>query len=134
MKIILKVDEASLEDIKIEEAAKGDVTYNHLLAINLALMEAFTRHFMEEVLKDNPDMDFTGLYDDLNTLFDAFLQRTFPEIKPLAMDLSDAALLYAQDKIVELAEKKGLTYEEAMEKFEKRAKEHIRQRREGYIS
>lgn len=134
MKIILKVDEASLEDIKIEDAAKGDVTYNNLLAINLSLMEAFTRHFMEEVLKDNPDMDFTGLYDDLNTLFDAFLQRTFPEIKPLAMDLSDAALLYAQDKIVEIAEKKGLTYEEAMEKFERRAKEHIRQRREGYIA
>lgn len=134
MKIILKVDEASLEDIKIEDAAKGDVTYNNLLAINLSLMEAFTRHFMEEVRKEEPEADFTGLYDDLNTLFDMFLTRTFPEVKPLSMDLSDAALLYAQDKIVEIAEKKGITYEEAMEKFEKRAKEHIRQRREGYIS
>ena len=134
MKIILKVDEASLEDIKIEDAAKGDVTYNNLLAINLSLMEAFTRHFMEEVRKEEPEADFTGLYDDLNTLFDMFLSRTFPEVKPLAMDLSDAAILYAQDKIVEIAEKKGITYEEAMEKFEKRAKEHIRQRREGYIA
>lgn len=134
MKIILKVDEATLKDIQFEEMAKGDVTYNNLLAINLSLMEAFTRHFMEEVRKEEPEADFTGLYDDLNTLFDTFLRRTFPDIKPLSFDLSDAALLYAQDKIIETAEKKGITYEEAMEKFERRAKEHIRQRREGYRS
>ena len=134
MKIILKVDESTLKDIQFEDMAKGDVTYNNLLAINLSLMEAFTKHFMEEVLKEEPEADFTGLYDDLNTLFDMFLRRTFPEVRPLAMDLSDAAILYAQDKIVEIAEKKGISYEEAMEKFEKKAKEHIRQRREGYIA
>ena len=134
MKLIITTDKNAVTNIEMEDLAKGDVTYNNLLAISLSLMEAFTRHFMEEVRKEEHNCNFEGLYDDLNTLFDVFLRRVFPDIQPLAMDLSDAAILYAQDKIIETAEKKGISYEEAMEKFEKKAKEYIRQRREGYLS
>lgn len=134
MKLVITTNNEAITDIKMEDVAKGDVTYNNLLAINLSFMEALTKQFMEEVLKEEPECSFEGLYDDLNTLFDQFLRRTFPDVKPLAFDLSDAAILYAQDKIIETAEKKGITYEEAMRKFEMKAKEHIRQRREGYTS
>lgn len=134
MKLIITTNENAVTNIEMEDLAEGDVTYNNLLAISLSLMEAFTRHFMEEVQKEEHNCNFEGLYDDLNTLFDIFLRRVFPDVQPLAMDLSDAAILYAQDKIIETAEKKGITYEEAMKKFEKKAKEYIRQRREGYLS
>lgn len=134
MKLVITTNNEAITDIKMEDVAKGEVTYNNLLAINLSFMEALTKQFMEEVQKEEPECSFVGLYDDLNTLFDQFLRRTFPDVKPLAFDLSDAAILYAQDKIIETAEKKGITYEEAMHKFEMRAKEHIRQRREGYMS
>ena len=133
MKLTVVADTEGIKDIRIEDAAKGEVTYDNLLAISLSLMEAFTRHFMEEVNKQG-ECTFEGLYDDLNTLFDAFLIRTFPDVKPLDMELSDAAILYAQDKIIEIAEKKGISYQEAMHKFEMKAKEYVRQRKAGYLS
>jgi hypothetical protein len=58
--------------------------------------------------------------------------RTFPDVQPREFDFSDAAMLYAQDKIIEEAHRKGLSFEEAMKKYESRAKEYVRQKKAGY--
>ena len=56
------------------------------------------------------------------------MERTFPDIQPREFDLSDAGLLYAQDKIIEDAAKKGITYDEALKKYEEKAKEYVRKK------
>lgn len=66
-----------------------------------------------------------GLYDTMDYLFYKFMEKVFPETQPREFDLSDAGLLYAQDKIIEEAAKKGITYEEALKKYEDQARAYV---------
>jgi hypothetical protein len=50
------------------------------------------------------------------------MERVFPDTQPRDFDLSDAGMLYAQDMIIDEAAKKGITYEEALQKYEEKAK------------
>lgn len=90
---------------------------------------AFCMSFMEsackEYVQDHPD-DKENLYDCLDALFFKFMERTFPDVQPREFELSDAGLLYAQDKIIEEAEKKGITYTEALKQYEDKAKEYVK--------
>lgn len=90
---------------------------------------AFCMSFMEsackEYVQDHPE-DAENLYDVIDALFFRFMERAFPDIQPRDFDLSDAGLLYAQDKIIEEAEKKGITYTEALQAYEDKAKEYVR--------
>lgn len=92
---------------------------------------AFCMSFMESACKkylsDHPD-DAESLYDCLDALFFRFMERAFPDVQPRDFELSDAGLLYAQDKIIEDAAKKGITYEEALKAYENKAKEYVRQK------
>lgn len=92
---------------------------------------AFCMSFMEsackEYLQDHSE-DAESLYDCLDALFFKFMERAFPEVQPRDFELSDAGLLYAQDKIIEEAEKKGISYKEALQQYEDKAKEYVRSR------
>lgn len=92
---------------------------------------AFCMSFMESACKDyvraHPD-DAEDLYDSIDYLFYKFMERTFPDVQPREFDLSDAGLLYAQDKIIDEAAKKGMTYEEALKHYEAKAKEYVKKK------
>ena len=60
------------------------------------------------------------------------MERVFPDVQPREFELSDAGLLYAQDMIISKAEKEGMTFEQALEKFESEAKAYVKQK--GNIS
>lgn len=125
MKIIIKAtDEGKVTSFDIKD---GKCQLDALMAIFFEILDSATK----KILADAPDevVDFT--YDHFNALFELFLRNVFPEPPEGYFELSDAALLYAQDKIVEEADKKGITFEEALEKFESRAKEYVRQKKEG---
>lgn len=83
------------------------------------------------VLKQIKDSDIEtrrSLYEHIVMMFDAFLERLFPEINSLGFDFSDAALIYAQDQIVNEAYDKGISFDEALENYEKKAQEYIANR------
>lgn len=125
MKIIIKAtDEGKVTSFDIKD---GKCQLDALMAIFFEILDSATK----KVLAEAPDevVDFT--YDHFNALFELFLRNVFPEPPEGYFELSDAALLYAQDKIVEEADKKGITFEEALGKFESRAKEYVRQKKEG---
>lgn len=92
---------------------------------------AFCMYFMEHACKDyldNHKDDSEDLYDSMDYLFYKFMERTFPDTQPREFDLSDAGLLYAQDMIIDEAAKKGFTYEEALQKYEAKAKEYVKKK------
>lgn len=125
MKIIIKAtDEGKVTSFDIKD---GKCQLDNLMAIFFQILDAATR----KVLVAAPDEVKEYTYDHINALFELFLRNVFPEAPEGYFELSDAALLYAQDKIVEEAYKKGITFKEALEKFESRAKEYVRQKKEG---
>lgn len=132
MKIIIHINEDNTNRVTFEDVADGEsVTYDDLLAIFLSVLENATTQFIKAAKLTKEQREH--LYDVLDSLLFTFMERTFPDIQPRDFDFSDAAILYAQDKIIDEAEKKGISFNEAMEKYEKRAKEYVRQKKEGYV-
>lgn len=123
MKIYLNFDETGFTDFGTE--GTGGVSIDDLISGTFCLLDGITRGF----LKDHPEAK-DDLYEHFSGVFDLFFRKVFPDPPDGYFELSDAALLYAQDKIIEEAEKKGLTFEEVLRKYESRAKEHIRQKKE----
>ena len=123
MKLELKVDD---DGVITEVVPMGDVklSFDGIIAFCMSFMESACKGYLQSHTEsETADED---LYDVMDYLFYKFMERTFPDVQPREFDLSDAGLLYAQDKIIEEAAKKGISYDEALEKYEKRAKEYVR--------
>lgn len=118
----LIVDE---EGLITECKSEGDVklSFDGVIAFCMSFMESACKDY----LRAHPD-DAEDLYDSIDYLFYKFMERTFPDTQPREFDLSDAGLLYAQDKIIDEAAKKGITYEEALKHYEAKAKEYVRKK------
>lgn len=127
MKFILNFDDSNedrLVDYEVE--GTGRVSLDSLISGLFCVMDGITKGFLE----NHPDAH-DDLYEHYNGVFDLFLRRVFPEPPEGYFELSDAALLMAQDQIIEEADKKGISFQEALDKYEKRAKEYLRQKKEG---
>ena len=123
MKIIINTDDkCKVESVNFD----GAFSFDDIINICFNILDWATN----DVLKDAPEMS-DYLYEHFNGIFELFFRNVFPEPPDGYFELSDAALLYAQDKIVAEAEKKGITFEEALGKFESRAREYVRQKKEG---
>lgn len=127
-KLILNVND---EGVITEANFDGDtkLSLDGAIAFSMAFMETVIRDFGSK--KENIPY-LTDLYDSLDAIFYTFMERTFPGIQPRDFELSDAAVLYAQDMIIELAEKEGIPFEKALKKYENEAKAYVQQK--GKIS
>ncbi len=117
-------DENRLIDYEVE--GTGGVSLDSLISGFFCVLDGITKGFLES----HPDA-LEELYEHYNGVFDLFLRNVFPEPPEGYFELSDAALLMAQDQIIEEADKKGISFKEALDKYENRAKEHLRQKKEG---
>ena len=125
MKLIIDMNsDGSINDVQTKGGSCG---LAELCAVFFSIMEGTTKDCLEKTDEEGKDM----LYEHFNGLFELFLRNTFPEPPEGYFELSDAALIFAQDKIIDEAEKKGLSFEEALRKYESRAKEYVRQKKEG---
>ncbi|MBP5596732.1 MAG: hypothetical protein J6Y02_15200 [Pseudobutyrivibrio sp.] len=117
----LKVEDNDI----VEVVSEGDVklSFDGVIAFCMSFME----HACTDYLRGHEN-DAEDLYDTIDYIFYKFMERTFPDIQPREFDLSDAGMLYAQDMIINEANKKGLTYEEALQKYENKAKEYVKQK------
>ena len=117
--IILKIEGGDITEM----IPDGDVklSFDNSIAFCMGFMENACRQYVQDHESEAED-----LYDSLDSLFYMFMERVFPDIQPREFDLSDAAILYAQDMIIDEAEKKGLTFKEALKNYEDKAKEYVR--------
>ncbi len=120
MQIIINKDEQGVIEVTFNTTENEDkISYDDLINTLLIVMENST---LQIIHASETKEDVEHLYDVLDTLFYNFMTRTFPDVQPRDFDFSDAAILYAQDKIIEEAEKEGISFEEAMNRYEERAK------------
>lgn len=124
MELRLKVnDEGMITELVPEGDAK--LSFDGVIAFCLSFMESACKGYLHD---KGDKVKAEELYDIIDYLFYRFMERTFPDIQPRDFDLSDAGLLYAQDKIIEEAAKKGITFEEALKKYEDEAKAYVNKR------
>ena len=122
--IILNVNENG-EVIEVNSDGDTQLSLDGTIAFCMAFMEAAVRDFGSK--KENIQ-HLTDLYDSIDALFCTFMERAFPGIQPRAFELSDAAVLYAQDMIIEKANNEGINFNKALKQFEEEAKAYVRQK------
>lgn len=115
MKLIINLN--ANEELSVEQ--KGKASVDTLVSILLCALESV----MLQTIEKGGDPE--RLYDLMDTLFYHFMERVFPDIQPRNFDFSDAAMLYAQDLIIDRADKEGKTFEEVMNEFEEEAKAYV---------
>ena len=88
---------------------------------------------IKTVIRETPVKDrkaFTDhLYDIVDDGFGRLLEKVFPDVNVNEFNLSAAAIVYAQDQIIEKAEKEGKTYQEMLDEYEKIADRYITEKR-----
>lgn len=125
MKIFIEAtDDGKITSLEITD---GKCPLDTFIAVLFSAMDGATR----EVLKDASQEVHDFTYEHFNALFDLFLRNVFPEPPEGYFELSDAALLYAQDKLIADMEKKGITFKEALDNYEKKAQNYLKHKREG---
>lgn len=105
-------------------AAFGDVYSRLMCALEGAI---------KTVIRETPVNDrkaFTDhLYDIVDDGFGRLLEKVFPDVNVNEFNLSAAAIVYAQDQIIQKAEKEGKTYQEMLDEYEKVADKYIAEKR-----
>lgn len=99
--------------------------YSEIVSLLISALDGATRTLLKECDEKDEEM----LYDQLDGIFGAFLSKVFPNIKPDQFNLIDAAIVKAQDEIINDAFDRGISLEEALEEYQEKAIKYIEQRR-----
>ncbi len=99
-----------------------------LMSAYEAVISRVLDEIKRNVSEDQQEAVYRGTYEHLVLVFDAFLQKLFPNMNQTGFDFTDAALIYAQDQIIKEAEQKGISFEDAIKNYEKKAQEYIAER------
>ena len=110
-------------------AKEEDVTFKEVYARLMVALESI----IEIILREAPVTDKTAyrehMYDIIDDGFANLLKKVFPEIDVGKFDLTAAAVVYAQDQIIQKAEKEGKTYEQMLDEYEAIADRYIQEKR-----
>lgn len=108
-----------------EEGATFSDVYSRLMVA----LEGAIRTILKEAPATNKEAYRKHMFDMLDTGFTNLLYKVFPEIDPDEFELSAAAIVYAQDQIIQKAEKEGKSYEEMLNEYEAIAEKYIAEKR-----
>jgi hypothetical protein len=92
-------------------------------------LEGITKDFLGKIDAPDPKAFRENFYDILDQGFGQFLKKVFPEIKVGDFDLTAAAIVKAQDEIIQEAESQGKTYEEILDKYNDIANKYVNEKR-----
>ena len=126
MKIIIKTENDKVTDLKFENTKDKEATYENISAVLFCILENLTLQ-VKDSIEDEAALHEFSRY--LCGACDQLCYRCFPEdFSESEFELSDAAMLYAEDMIIQMAEKKGMTFEEALKEYEDKAKAYVAER------
>lgn len=103
------------------------ISYGEILATLFCTLEASTK----TLKKDLNEEESIFLSQQLEEMFGRCFYNIFPEYlnDKDAFDLCDAAIIKAQDDIIKEAEKKGVTFQEALKQYNEKAQEYVNARK-----
>lgn len=124
MQITINYDKKELSvDIQSDEKVTYEVLLNALLG---AFAHCTTKLLEETSMEDEAIEDLCFSLEDVfeHILYD----EVFPQLKSLRseFELSDAAVLKAQDEIISEAAERGISYKEALDEYNEKAEEYVR--------
>ena len=110
-----------------------EITFDLIFSTLLSAIASYSKLHLEavksEVTLEDLEAYENDLYDRMDSCFTHALKNIFPGIDPAEFDLSDAAIVYAQDQIINKALEEGKTWEEVKNEYENLAVEYINARK-----
>lgn len=122
---ITRVDDTVEVECFNGAAENNAMGYPEIVAMIMAALDGATI----TMLKDCDEKQRSVLYDSLDNVFSNFLSRVFPEIDPEEFTLIDAAIVKAQDEIINDAFERGISLDDALKEYHDKALEYVNQRR-----
>lgn len=104
-------------------------TFDEIFVRLMTAIEGFTNQMLESVDVPDPKTFREHMYDMMDDSFGKLLRKCFPEIDLGEFDLTAAAVVYAQDQIIQKAEKEGKTYDEMLDEYNELANKYINEKR-----
>lgn len=129
--IITKTDKEELLVEFNNGVSEETLTFSTAIAMFFGGLEGVVQKALKEFKgsKEAKALFEEKTYDSLDTFFSILLANLFPNIDPHKFDLTSAAIVKAQDEIIEEAYSKGKTYDEALKAYEEKALEYIKKRK-----
>lgn len=127
MKIIIESIEDKLKTDILESTE--DSSYDDIFAMLMSAMDGYARAWLKLVAENREKGILLEQYELFTAIFEKFLSNVFPEILPADFDLTSAAIVKAQDDIIADAEARGVTFEEALEEYRKKAELYIEEKK-----
>ena len=110
-----------------------EITFDLVFSTLLSAIASYSKLHLDavnsELTPDDMEAYENDLYDRMDSCFTHALKNIFPGIDPAEFDLSDAAIVYAQDQIINKALEEGKTWEEVKNEYENLAVEYINARK-----
>lgn len=130
MRIIIS-DVAGSVEIKAEKQFfdNEEPTFDEIYMRLMIAIEGFTNQMLKSVEVPDPKTFREHMYDMMDDSFGKLLKKVFPEINVGDFDLTAAAVVYAQDQIIQKAEKEGKSYEEMLDEYNEIANKYINEKR-----
>lgn len=128
MKIIIEADTKSLS-YRLEDTEEA-VTFEDIMNALFGVFEDSAKRLLKSTKPDRDAQE--ALCFSLEDVFGHILyDKLFPQLKPgeSDFDLCDAAIVRAQDEIIAEAERDGITFQEALAKYNEKAREYVNARK-----
>lgn len=131
MRIIISDTDDGEVYIDFEKSLSADeeITFSSVYARLMVALENAIEIILEEAPVTNRKAYREHMYDIVDDGFGNLLKKVFPEIDVNQFDLTAAAIVYAQDQIIQKAEKEGKTYEEMLDEYEAIADRYVSEKR-----
>lgn len=128
--IISDVDEGEVYiEFERSPGEKKGATFSDVYSRLMIALEGAITTILEEAPAVNKQAYREHMYDIIDDGFGNLLAKVFPEIKPDEFDLTAAAIVYAQDQIINKAEAEGKTYQEMLDEYEAIADKYVAEKR-----
>ena len=108
---------------------KEEPTFDEIFMRLMVAIEGFTKKMLSQVDVPDPQTFDEHMYDMMDDSFGKLLKKCFPTVDPGHFDLTAAAIVYAQDQIIEKAEAEGKTYDEMLDEYNELANKYINEKR-----
>lgn len=133
MRIIISDVDTGEVEISFQKSFhdEQDVTFPEVYGRLMAALEGIVNTFIDSVPATDGQAFKEHLFNTLDGGFANFLYKVFPDIDPGEFDLSDAAIVYAQDQIINKAEAEGKSYKEMLQEYEALADAYVASKREN---
>lgn len=110
-------------------AKEEEVSFREVYSRLMCALDGVITTILEEAPVTDRQAYRDHMYDIIDDGFGNLLKKVFPEIDVGKFDLTAAAVVYAQDQIIQKAEAEGKSYEQMLDEYEKIADKYIAEKR-----